>query len=64
MSLAGGSPAEDTARFSETPGARPWTGLLPRAIRTCFVVMAIAYVFAFAGDSLRAFFTGDDLMNI
>jgi len=38
-------------------------GRAPKIIRASVIVMAVIYLFAFAGDGLRAPLTGDDLMN-
>ena len=39
------------------------TGRTTKIVRAALIVMAVVYLFAFAGDGLRAPLTGDDLMN-
>ncbi|HTM49452.1 MAG TPA: hypothetical protein VL285_12245 [Bryobacteraceae bacterium] len=51
--------APGIAKKRDAAGSR-WKPFL----RAVFAALVILYLFAFAGDGLRAYFTGDDLMNL
>jgi hypothetical protein len=54
---------EDTAPSSKTAKRAARIVISPRAVRALLVTLAVIYLFSFAGGGLRAYFTGDDLMN-